>query len=68
MRILVAVILMMTLSGCPSARTSDSALVFGLRGPMTDLAGALVVDGGPQSKRAGRALIAKFDAALPDKL
>jgi len=29
---------------------------------MADLAGALVVDGGPQSKRAGRAVIAKFDA------
>jgi hypothetical protein len=62
MRILVAAILMMTLGGCPSARTSDSALVAGLRGPMADLAGALVLDGGPKSKSAGRAVIAKFDA------
>jgi len=29
---------------------------------MADLAGALVVDGGPLSKSAGRAVIATFDA------
>jgi len=50
------------LTGCGSDLTSDSALVSGLRGPMADLAGALVVDGGPKSQRAGRVVIAKFDA------
>lgn len=58
MRILLAA---MMLNGCVNA-ASDSALVSGLRGPMTDLAAALVIDGGPLSQRAGRVVIAKFDA------
>jgi len=59
MRILLVA---MMLTGCGNDLTSDSALVSGLRGPMADLAGALVVDGGPKSQRAGRVVIAKFDA------
>lgn len=58
MRILLAV---MMLSGCITG-ASDSALVAGLRQPMTDHAAALAIDGGPLSQRTGRVLIAKFDA------
>ena len=61
MRMLVLAILTTTLSGCAST-VSDSALADGLRGPLKNLAAALVIDGGPLSKSAGRAVIATFEA------
>lgn len=51
----------MILSGCVSA-ASDSALVSGLRGPMTDHAAALAGDDVTAMRRTGRVVIAKFDA------
>tara|TARA_R110000868_G_C10847245_1_gene760540 strand:+ start:369 stop:671 length:303 start_codon:yes stop_codon:yes gene_type:complete len=61
MRTLEILMASLMLHGCVIAG-SDSALVAGLSGPMTDHAAALAVDGGPLSQRTGRVLIAKFDA------
>lgn len=51
----------MMLHGCANAG-NDSALVAGLRGPMTDHAAALGGDDVAAMRRTGRVLIAKFDA------
>ena len=64
MRTLEILMASLMLHGCVIAG-SDSALVAGLSGPMTDHAAALAVDGGPLSQRTGRVLIAKFDAGGP---
>ena len=54
--------MMMTmLNGCVTG-PSDSALVAGLRGPMTDHAAALASDDVAAMRRTGRVVIAKFDA------
>jgi len=58
MRILLAA---MMLSGCVSGG-SDSAMVAGLRGPMTDHAAALAGNDVALMRRTGRVVIAKFDA------
>lgn len=62
MRILAAAMLMMTLSGCMTVVTNDSALIDGLRGPMTSHAAALAGDDVTAMRRTGRVVIAKFDA------
>jgi hypothetical protein len=58
MRMLMAA---MMLSGCVTGQ-SDSALIAGLRGPMTDHAAALGGDDVAAMRRTGRVVIAKFDA------
>jgi hypothetical protein len=57
----VMAILMMTLSGC-AAGVSGEAVCDGTRTARSAHAAALVVDGGPQSRSTGRALIARLDA------
>ena len=61
MRILAAAMMMTMLNGCVTG-PSDSALVAGLRGPMTDHAAALAGDDVAAMRRTGRVVIAKFDA------
>ncbi len=62
MRMCLAVIAMLTLNGCVTGPRSDSAVCARTEEPSTALAAALVMDGGPQSKGAGRTLIATLDA------
>lgn len=62
MRKCLAGIAILTLSGCVGGPASDAAVCARTEGPRTALAAALVVDGGPQSKGAGRTLIALLDA------
>lgn len=62
MRTLALVTLMMILSGCAKDQVSESVILDALDRPMTELAGALVEDGGPKSKKAGRRVIAIYDA------
>ncbi len=52
--------LIATLGGCSTA--SSLALCDGSEEARTALAAALVEDGGPQSRAAGRTLIARIDA------
>lgn len=54
-------ILMLILSGCASG-PSGEALCDGSAEARSALAAALVADGGPQSRAAGRTLIARIDA------
>ena len=61
MRILATVMMLTMLNGCVTG-PSDSALVAGLRGPMTDHAAALGGDDVAAMRRTGRIVIAKFDA------
>lgn len=61
MRISVTAILLTILSGC-AAGVSGEAVCDGTRTARTAHASALVVDGGPQSRSTGRALIARLDA------
>jgi hypothetical protein len=61
MRTLAAAMMMTMLNGCVTG-PSDSALVAGLRGPMTDHAAALAGDDVAAMRRTGRVVIAKFDA------
>jgi hypothetical protein len=49
------------LSGCPTG-ASDSALIAGLRGPVTAHAAALATDDVAAMRRTGRIVITKFDA------
>ena len=58
MRILLVV---MMLTGCVTG-PSDSALIAGLRGPMTEHAAALAGDDVAAMRRTGRVVIARFDA------
>ena len=61
-----ALILMASLSfaisGCASAPASDPAICAATERARTQLAAALVDDGGPSSRRAGAVLIAGIDA------
>lgn len=52
---------LMMLLGCVTGPSGDP-VCSRTEGPRTALAAALVVDGGPQSKGAGRTLIALLDA------
>ena len=61
MQTLAIVTVLAMLTGCVSA-ASDSALIAGLRGPMTDHAAALGGDDVAAMRRTGRIVIAKFDA------
>ena len=62
MRILALVTLLTILTGCVGG-VSDSALIAGLRQPMTDHARALAGDDITAMRKTGRVVIAKFDAA-----
>jgi len=61
MRMYLAAMLMLIVSGCVSGPASDP-LCLRSEGPRTALASALVDDGGPKSMAAGRTLIATIDA------
>lgn len=54
------------MTGCANWTVSDDALAIGLRRPMNDLNAVLVTDDLPAIRRAGRAVIATYDAALSD--
>lgn len=58
---LAAAILLMMLNGCGTG-PSGEAVCDGTSSARTAHAAALVVDGGPQSRSTGRALIALVDA------
>lgn len=65
MRILALVILMMTLPGCWSGAeraVESQPLCDGTEQERSDHAAALARDGGPESRRTGRVLIARIDA------
>lgn len=62
MRTFLAAMLMLTVSGCVSGPTSESALCARSQGPIKAHASALVEDGGPKSVSTGRTLIAIIDA------
>ena len=65
MRILaLALLTLTTLAGCATA-VDDSALASVLSRPMTDHAATLAGDDIPAMRRSGRALIATYDAAVP---
>ena len=61
MRTYLAAMLMTTLAGCATGRSGE-AVCDGTEASRTALAAALVADGGPQSRAAGRDLIAQVDA------
>lgn len=61
MRTCLTAILTTILTGC-AAGPGDEAICQGTKEPRATLAAALVVDGGPRSRGAGRTLIAKLDA------
>lgn len=61
MRMCLAAMLLMTLSGCLDGRASN-ALCDGTEASRKAHAAALVADGGPQSRATGRTLIAQVDA------
>lgn len=52
--------MILSVAGCASAPT-DNAICSVTETPRTDLAGALVDDGGPRSQRAGLVLIETLD-------
>lgn len=54
--------MMLSLTGCATAPASDSALCAATDRARTELAGALIDDGGPESRRAGLVLIEAVDA------
>ena len=69
MRILALAIMMMTLSGCwrgASAPVESRPLCDGTEAERTAHAAALARDGGQESQRTGRVLIAKIDAGCAD--
>ena len=59
--------LTLTLSGCASERVAETVVLDALCRPMDRLAGAVVDDGGPKSKKAARDVIAIYDAGVVDK-
>lgn len=70
MRILALVILMMTLAGCwrgASAPVESPPLCDGTEAERTAHAAALARDGGPESRRTGRVLIARIDAGCAEQ-
>lgn len=64
MRTLGLVMLTLILSGCASGQVAETVVLDALEMPMTELAGAVVDDGGPKSKRAARKVIAIYDAGV----
>ena len=58
----IACLTLTCLSACASVPASEPALCTVTATPRTALAGALVADGGPQSRRAGLVLIEQLDA------
>ena len=64
MRTLAMVTLALILSGCASGQVAETVVLDALAKPMTDLAGAVVDDGGPRSKHAARKVIAIYDAGV----
>lgn len=57
--------MMLFLSACAPAPSGD-AICDGTRASRVALAGALVADGGPESRRAGLMLIGQIDAGCGD--
>ena len=53
---------MLSLTACATGPVTENALCPATDGARTALAGALVSDGGPQSRRAGLVLIETLDA------
>lgn len=54
-------------AGCASVPVAETVVLDALAEPMTDLAGAVVADGGPRSKAAARRVIAIYDAGTANK-
>ena len=52
---------MLFLTGCANVPANDAALCGSTEAARTRLASALLVDGGPESRRAGATLIAGID-------
>ncbi|MFT3972179.1 MAG: hypothetical protein QM699_01585 [Amaricoccus sp.] len=61
MRMCRAVTLLLILNGCATGPAGE-AVCDGTAAARSALAAALVADGGPQSREAGRTLIARLDA------
>ena len=61
----IAFLMMLSLIGCASVPASEPAVCAVTAAPRTDLAGALVDDGGPHSRRAGLVLISVVDSFCP---
>lgn len=61
-RILTACLTTLWLTGCATTPASTSAVCSGTDAAARDLAAALLADGGPESKRAGLALLDKREA------
>lgn len=61
---LPAATLLLILTGCATG-PADEAVCDGTAEARTALAAALVEDGGPESRAAGRTLIARLDAGCP---
>lgn len=64
-RICAAAMMAALLTGC-ATEGSDRAICAGTKHERTELAQALVDDGGPGSRRAGAVLIGKIDAGCRD--
>ena len=56
--------LTLILAGCASGQVAETVVLDALAKPMTELAGAVVSDGGPMSKQAARKVIAIYDAGV----
>lgn len=59
---LTALLTLMWTAACTTTPASTSAVCSGTESAARDLASALLVDGGPQSKRAGLVLLDKREA------
>lgn len=56
--------LTLTLAGCATSQVSEAVVLDALEPRMCDLAGAVLDDGGPQSRRAARNVIAVYVAGV----
>lgn len=65
MRMFLAAMLPLILSGCAIGPAGE-AVCDGTAAARTALAAALVADGGPESRAAGRTLIARLDTGCTD--
>lgn len=65
MRLFLAAMPLMMLPGCASVQ--PAAVCDATAGDRTALAAALVADGGPASRAAGRTLISRLDAGCNDQ-
>lgn len=64
MRILLAVTVALTMTGCASAPQQAQVVLDALSRPLCDLTDAVLTDGGPRSRGATRNVVAIYEAGV----